>query len=143
MTMFFFICAFLPYIISSSGSSAESSCFRENRSWSQNVILNIFESIPGHEECQHLCQDDLQCVAFTWTSSTNSEFQEGCTLFSVIGQPVSYNDSISGPRDCLCSEHYACTAEEDNLVEKIFGVMKEDDCREFCIKNSECEVYTW
>ena len=45
-------------------------------------------------------------------------------MFSAIGQPVPFNNSISGPRDCLCSEQYACTAGEDNHVDSIFGVMK-------------------
>ena len=30
----------------------------------------------------------------------------------------------SGPRDCLCSEQYACTVGEENEVDTIFGVTK-------------------
>ena len=73
--------------------------------------------------------------------------QEGCFLYSAIGQPVPFNDSIrngrillkyiikfwflSGPRDCLCSEQSACTANSENEVDTIFGVMEVNEI-EFC-----------
>ena len=29
---------------------------------------------------------------------------------------------FSGPPDCLCSDHFACKADEDDIVDRIFGV---------------------
>ena len=107
-----------------------------------------------------------------WTSGFNSWYQEaiinnalkislqeGCFLYSSVGEQVPFNDSISGPHDCLCSEQYACTAEEDNQVDSIFSVMKvklhfklffvsccnvkEEDCQALCLEHSDCQYYTW
>ena len=38
--------------------------------------------------------------------------------------PELDNTIFSGPPDCLCSDHFACKADEDNIVDRIFGVMK-------------------
>ena len=38
--------------------------------------------------------------------------------------PKLDNTIFSGPPDCLCSDHFACKADEDNIVDRIFGVMK-------------------
>ena len=37
---------------------------------------------------------------------------------------INYFLYLSGPRDCLCSEKFACTANGSNDVDTIFGVMK-------------------
>ena len=29
---------------------------KENKSWSNNVIINMLDSVPNYEECQTLCQ---------------------------------------------------------------------------------------
>ena len=29
---------------------------KENTSWSNNVIINMLDSVPNYEECQTLCQ---------------------------------------------------------------------------------------
>ena len=61
---------------------------KENKSWSNNVIINMLDSVPNYEECQTLCQvkiiilfeafkykslfkDETQCVTWTWTSNNN------------------------------------------------------------------------
>ena len=31
---------------------------------------------------------------------------------------------FSGPPDCICSDNFACKADEDDIVDRIFGVMK-------------------
>ena len=56
------------------------------------MILNFFNSVQNHENCQEFCkvslaenrwppfrsivfQDEIECEAFTWTSNINSEYQ--------------------------------------------------------------------
>ena len=50
--------------------------------------------------------------------------QEGCFLYSSIGEPIEFADSVSGPKSCTCSEEYACSANEDNEIDFVFGVVK-------------------
>jgi len=114
-----------------------------NKSWNDNEIINLVDSISDPEECQQMCKDESKCVAWTYTTADNFDYQEGCFLFSSIGQQIAFNDSISGPPDCLCSDNFACKADEDNIVDRIFGVIKEEDCQTLCANNSNCQVYTW
>ena len=87
--------------------------------------------------------------------------QEGCFLYSSIGEPIEFADSVSGPKSCTCSEEYACSANEDNEIDFVFGVvkvkilivikfqseyvpfLKESDCQDLCQQNQDCQVYTW
>ena len=62
-------------------------------------------------------------------------------MFSAVGQPVPFNNSISGPRDCLCSEQYACTAGEDNHIDSIFGVMEVNNVLHISIFITFCNMY--
>ena len=37
---------------------------------------------------------------------------------------MPFDASVSGPKSCTCSEEFACSANEENEVDLIFGVMK-------------------
>ena len=54
-----------------------------------------------------------------------------------------YDIFLSGPRTCTCSEQFACSSDEENTVDRIFGVLKEEDCQVLCLNNSDCQIYTW
>ena len=54
-----------------------------------------------------------------------------------------YSLLLSGPRSCTCSDQFACSSDEENTVDRIFGVLKEEDCQVICLNNSDCQIYTW
>ena len=75
-------------------------------------------------ECQILCQDRLACSAWTFTTESNTEVEFGCILYSDVGKTTPHLHTISGPVYCVCSDQQACSANPDNEVEVIVGVME-------------------
>ena len=43
----------------------------------------------------------------------------------------------------MCSEAVACTGTEDNVLDTILGVGKEEDCQLLCQQSDLCQIYTW
>ena len=43
----------------------------------------------------------------------------------------------------MCSEAVACTGMEDNVLDTILGVGKEEDCQLLCQQSDLCQIYTW
>jgi len=91
-----------------------------------------------------LCKESENCVAFTWTSETNQEIQDGCLLFSSVENEIEFPNSVSGQRSCVfCSENFACRASDENEISVYENVNLEETCQEYCFNTSGCEIYTW
>ena len=54
---------------------------KENTSWSNNVIINMLDSVPNYEECQNLCQVQIVILIEAFDPSLNK-----INLFSRMSQ---------------------------------------------------------
>ena len=43
----------------------------------------------------------------------------------------------------MCSQAVACTGTEDNVLDTILGVGKEEECQLLCQQDTLCQIYTW
>ena len=120
-----------------------SSCFTENSTWISSDIIDTFEPVDDYNECQQLCTDHHNCSAFTWTSEENHHTKLFCFLFGVTGTVTTCEHCISGPQSCTCSTESACSAQEENVIDVVNGVIEEVDCQSLCSSNTSCSLYTW
>jgi len=135
--------AVFPTIFCLSWKSEGSPCYQLDVSWSNNSVLNIISPVNDATQCQKLCKDTNDCIAWTWTSQNHLEIQEACLLFASIGDQIPFPDSISGSRPCVCSDEFACKGTPENEISFHENVMLEEICQEFCYNTSSCAFYTW
>ena len=119
------------------------SCFKPNVTWLSGDILNVQRPVADPFLCQTICGDTEQCVAFSWTTSNNAQFELECFLFSSISNQTSFHECISGPASCTCSSELACHGGDDNIVDQILAVQTEAECQNLCFEDSSCGFYTW
>merc|ERR1719300_2045807 len=122
---------------------ADPTCYRDDISWENATSIEVQLGVPDAQECQKFCQGVPSCTHWTWTDESNQEFQEWCVLFGSVGEEISYQNCVSGPRSCVCSENFACTATIDNEISVYQNVALEETCQDYCYNTSGCEFYTW
>ena len=70
---------FLFFIFITGPCHSLKSCYMENASWNNTSILDIMIPVSDALQCHYLCRDQDDCVAWTWTTPHNSNFnQESC-----------------------------------------------------------------
>jgi len=119
------------------------SCYKVDRSWNDPTPLDIVSPVLDYQQCQTFCKENADCQGWTWASENNSEFPGYCFMFSTLGQPTDFQDSISGPPSCLCSSVEACDINGDNELEFVPDIIEEINCQDLCVNNSLCQYYTW
>jgi len=123
---------------------ADPSCYQDDITWANKTIIDVQFGVTEPQKCQILCKESENCVAFTWTSETNQEIQDGCLLFSSVENEIEFPNSVSGQRSCVfCSENFACRASDENEISVYENVNLEETCQEYCFNTSGCEIYTW
>jgi len=123
---------------------ADPSCYQDDITWANKTIIDVQFDVTEPQKCQILCKESENCVAFTWTSETNQEIQDGCLLFSSVENEIEFPNSVSGQRSCVfCSENFACRASDENEISVYENVNLEETCQEYCFNTSGCEIYTW
>merc|ERR1712227_233426 len=140
------VARFFPTFLTTSWfivSAFASNCFKENASWNETTPVNFHFPVLSSSECQKICQDELPCTAWTWTNEENDEITNFCYSYSAIGSSITFDNAISGPRSCLCSQQYACSASEDNIIRMVAGIQEEEECQSLCKKEDNCNIYTW
>ena len=69
-------------------------------------------------------KDTDQCEFWTWFNQENPEIQNCCSLFSAVGEETEFPEVISGPRSCVCSDNFACSTTDDNLVRNYQNIIQ-------------------
>ena len=77
-----------PYVVSGPSdcngiaivSESYPMCFKVGTSWVHNTSLTIPE-VPSVEECQSLCLQSSECIAFTWHKESAAFGSKVCELF--------------------------------------------------------------
>merc|ERR1712062_132683 len=64
-------------------------------------------------------------------------------MYSHLGNTMDFPDAISGPPSCLCSQEEECEVTADNQIDLVPNIFQEEQCRELCDNNQECNFYTW
>jgi len=122
---------------------SDPSCYEVNKSWGNNTLQEIASPIFEAQDCHRLCKASINCTAWTWANDNNHEIQDACFLFSSIGDQVSFPQCVSGPKSCVCSENYACSATQENTISYYPNTDLEEVCQEYCMNTLGCEFYTW
>ena len=74
---------FLFFIFITGSCHSLKSCYMENASWNNTSILDILIPVSDALQCHYLCRDQDNCVAWTWTTPDNSNFnQESCAALA-------------------------------------------------------------
>ena len=108
---------------------------------------NLLSSLPGVPDlatCRQICQDNKDCIFFSYFGSESFPFQEYCLMFSSCS-------NLHPCEDCR-TEEFSCFPAPcgvplqgsitDNSVDIIMAVPEEVVCKLNCIENPSCKVYT-
>ena len=119
-------------------------CFKIGTSWVHNTS-NTIPDVPSVEECQSLCLQSPDCIAFTWHRESEDFGSKLCELFPTIGETSDEcPDCISGPKSCTCSESVACSFDGQYLIDLILTeISTEEQCQDLCARDTNCTWYTW
>ena len=109
---------------------------------------NLLSSLPGVPDlvtCRQICQDNKDCIFFSYYGPESFPFQEYCLMFSSCS-------SLHPCEDCR-TEEFSCFPAPcgvplqgpitDNSVDIITAVPDELVCKLNCIENPSCKVYTY
>ena len=101
-------------------------CFKIGISWVHNTSTTI-PDVPSLEECQSLCLQSLECIAFTWHRVSEDFGSKLCELFPTISETSDEcPDCISGPKSCTCSDSVACSFDDQYLIDILTEVATEE-----------------
>ena len=137
---------FFPILLSSSEPPLLD-CFVDQQQCEitgESLIQTLF-GIPTFEACSALCEDELACIGFTHFSESGYPFQHACLLFSSCKRRVGCQGCSTGSTqsECTCSVPYSGLVTPDNFVDLIGSVTDEHECKNHCISNSHCSLYTY
>ena len=141
-----------PYVVSGPSdcdgvavvSESYPMCFNVGTSWVHNTSVTIPE-VPSVEECQSICLQSSECMAFTWHKESEAFGSQLCELFPTIGDETSgeCSDCVSGPKSCTCSYSVACSFDDEFLIEILTEIATEEECQDLCAREPNCSWYTW
>ena len=111
----------------------------------RDILINTFPETTSVEECKLLCEDEINCRAFTYFGSNSFPIPNGCLLFSTCRdrQPCENCTTGSTQAQCTCSISYAGEVTSENFVDLFGGVQDELSCKSPCLSESLCDLYTY
>ena len=132
---------FLPLTIS---TKATIDCLRANEECNE-YRLDSFAGITSSEECSVLCQDKLDCGAFTYYNHDSFPFSGVCILFEecIYRNPCSNCLTGSSQSDCTCGTKFHGVVNKNNHVEVYKTGYGEPVCKARCASNENCTAYTY
>ena len=119
-------------------------CFNVGTSWVHETETAI-PDVSSVEECQSLCLQSSECIAFTWHKESEAFGSKLCELFPTIGDETSgdCSDCVSGPKSCLCSHNISCSFDEEFFINILTETATEEECQDLCAREPKCSWYTW
>ena len=125
---------FLFFLFSRANSGPQIDCFIDLQECDirEDNLISTFLGIPSTEECQHLCEDELTCTAFTHFGSNSHPIPDSCLLFSACKERRACQSCTTGSSqtECTCSISYAGDVTPDNFVGLVPSVQDELACKE-------------
>ena len=111
----------------------------------RDILINTFPETTSVEECKLVCEDEINCRAFTYFGSNSFPIPNGCLLFSTCRdqQPCENCTTGSTQAQCTCSISYAGEVTSANFVDLFGGVQDELSCKSLCLSESRCDLYTY
>ena len=116
-------------------------CFHVGSTWVHDT--SVTAHVDSALSCQSLCLHSSHCVSFSWHKHSEESGSNLCELFPSIGEYQLCNDCVSGPKSCTCSESFACSFLDNNLIEILYDVTSEECCQDRCARDPLCTWYTW
>ena len=119
-------------------------CFTEDKACQldSSNFLGSVENIAGISECKTICEDTSDCQFFTYYDDESvPTYYQKCYLFSgctnVIDFPRAYT-GLNGP--CTCS--LEVEPQDGKMIKELYAET-EIDCKDACLQNTGCEIYTF
>ena len=109
-------------------------CFNIGTSWVHETETAI-PDVSSVEECQSLCLQSSECIAFTWHKESEAFGSKLCELFPTIGETSGdCSDCVSGPKSCICSRNISCSFDEEFFINILTEIATEEECQDLCAR---------
>merc|ERR1719430_35249 len=130
-------------LLSPASSNPQIDCYLRDQACdiTEDNLIHTYLDISSIGECKLLCEDEDSCVGFTYIAFTYN----GCFLFNscIERRPCENCITASTQNECLCSIRFNGDVNSDNLLDFIGGVTDEHECKQFCMSNEDCLIYTY
>ena len=111
---------------------------------SSRLPLDTEYHVHTEEECREICEDQDQCQFITYFNASASPFSNICQSFKTCDSVVPCENCVSQNMDCFrtCGSNIVGQMDE-NIIDGVFGVQSELNCKELCFKTDYCSWYTF
>ena len=105
-----------------------------------DTVFNVYSEL----ECRAICEDQDQCHFITYYNASASPLSNMCRGFKTCDDVNLCENCVSQNMDCFrtCGTNIVGQMKE-NIIDGVFGIKTELECKELCSKTEACDWYTF
>ena len=111
--------------------------------YNNNNYIDTETQVHSKEECRNICLNTPDCLYITFFNDSARPIPSSCVTLKSCDSVIPCDNCVSEFLDCFPCGFNLIGSFDENIVDVIFGIEVEVECKELCIDSKECDWYTF